>query len=223
VYSQEAVSVWGTGLSGGAPDSVRWCRLPRTKWPLSGIRRRRTAKIHRTVRCAPDCPVSQRSAGPTVGRAICAGHVAKPTVGRGHRTVRCAPDCPVVHRTVSGAPGCLERSGRSREFADDVRLKFTGLSSEPTVGRANGRLRDLRGTRGRANGRKGALDCPVCTRHVRCANGSHICNGRLHHFRKEIGHRTVSGVHRTVRCASRQKARSAFLDCSQQLLAALGL
>jgi hypothetical protein len=25
VYSQGAVSVWGTGLSGGAPDSVRWC------------------------------------------------------------------------------------------------------------------------------------------------------------------------------------------------------
>jgi hypothetical protein len=25
VYSQEAVPVWGTGLSGGAPDSVRWC------------------------------------------------------------------------------------------------------------------------------------------------------------------------------------------------------
>ena len=56
------------------------------------------AIIHRTVRCAPDCPVSQRSAGPTVGRAICAGHVAEPTVGRGHRTVRCAPDCPVRQR-----------------------------------------------------------------------------------------------------------------------------
>jgi hypothetical protein len=97
VYSQEAVSVWGTGLSGGAPDSVRCARLPRAKWPLSGICRRRTAKIHRTVWCAPDCPVSQRSAGPTVGRAICAGHVAEPTVGRGHRTVRCAPDCPVRH------------------------------------------------------------------------------------------------------------------------------
>jgi hypothetical protein len=39
-----------------------------------------------------DCPVSQRSAGPTVGCAICARHVAEPTVGRGHRTVRCAPD-----------------------------------------------------------------------------------------------------------------------------------
>ena len=127
-------SVWSTGLSGvhrtvsGAPGRLS------ANWPLSGIRRRRTAKIHRTVRCAPDCPVSQRSAGPTVGRA-------------------------------------------------------------------NGRPRNPRATRGRANGRKGAPDCPVCTGHVRCANGSKICNGRLRHFRKEIGHRTVSGVHRTVRCA----------------------
>jgi hypothetical protein len=151
VYSQGAVSVWGTGLSGGAPDSVRCARLPRPKWSLSGIRRRRTAKIHRTVRCAPDCPVSQRSA------------------------------------------------------------------------RANGRPWILRATRGQANGRKGAPDCPVCTGHVRCANGSQICNGRLRCLRKEIGHRTVSGVHRTVRCARRQKARSAFQICSQRLLAALGL
>ena len=97
------------------------------KTPLSGICRRRTAKIHRTVRCAPDCPVSQRSAGPTVGRA-------------------------------------------------------------------NGRPRDLRGTRGRANGREGAPDCPVCTGHVRCANGSRICNGRFRHLRKGIGHRTLSGA-----------------------------
>src|SRR5690348_18192085 len=27
-----------------------------------------------------------------------------------------APDCPVGHRTVSGAPGCLGRRGRSRVF-----------------------------------------------------------------------------------------------------------
>jgi hypothetical protein len=32
----------------------------------------------------------------------------------------------------------------------------TGLSGEPTVGRANGRPRDPHGTRGRANGRKGS-------------------------------------------------------------------
>ena len=42
--------------------------------------------------------MSQRSAGPTVGRAIRARHVAEPTVGRGHRTVRCAPDYPVRQR-----------------------------------------------------------------------------------------------------------------------------
>ena len=47
---------------------------------------------------SPDCPVCTGLSGePTVGRAISAGHVAEPTVGRGHRTVRCAPD-------MSGAP-----------------------------------------------------------------------------------------------------------------------
>jgi hypothetical protein len=155
--SQDFAESGSTGLSGGAPDSVRCARLARVKWLLSGIHRRRTAIIHRTVRCAPDSPVSQRSAGPTVGRAICAGHVAKPTARRRHRTVRCAPDCP------------------------------------------------------------------VCTGHVRCANGSQPANGRLRHLWKGIGHRTVSGVHRTVRCARRQKARMAFQICSQRLLAALGL
>jgi hypothetical protein len=98
--SQDSAESGSTGLSGGASDSVRCARLPRAKWPLSGIHRRRTAIIHRTVRCAPDCPVSQRSARPTVGRAICAGHVAESTARRGHRTVRCAPD-------MSGAPTAL--------------------------------------------------------------------------------------------------------------------
>jgi hypothetical protein len=66
-----------TGLSGGAPDSVRCARLALVKRLLSGTEQRRSAKIHRTVRwCtglsggAPDCPVSQRSAEPTVGHAI---------------------------------------------------------------------------------------------------------------------------------------------------------
>jgi hypothetical protein len=87
-------------VSGGAPDSVRCARLVQAKWPLSGIHRRPTTIIHRTVRCAPDCPVSQRSVGPTADRATCAGHVAEPTTRRGHRTVRCAPN-------MSGAPMAL--------------------------------------------------------------------------------------------------------------------
>ena len=147
-----------------------------------------------------------------------------------------APDCPVVHRTVRWCTGqCPVRQAGLRELAalgnspatygynsPDCPV-CTRLSGEPTVGRANGRPRDLRETCGRANGRKGAPDCPVCTGHVRCANGSLAANGRQRQLRKEIGHRTVSGVHRTVRCATRQKARIAFPDCSQRLIAALGL
>ena len=113
-------------MSGGAPDSVRCARLPRANWPLSGICRRRTAKIHRTVRCAPDCPVSQRSAGPTVGRAIRARHVAEPTARRGHRTVRCANGSQAAngrlchlwkeigHRTVSGVHRTVRCASRQK-------------------------------------------------------------------------------------------------------------
>jgi hypothetical protein len=51
----------------------------------------------------------------------------------------------------------------------------TGLSGEPTVGRANGRPRDPRETRGRANGREGAPDCPVrqATEGKNCLPGMH--------------------------------------------------
>jgi hypothetical protein len=50
---------------------------------------------------SPDYPVCTGLSGePTVGRAICAGHVAKPTARRRHRTVRCVPD-------MSGAPTAL--------------------------------------------------------------------------------------------------------------------
>jgi hypothetical protein len=94
--SQDSTQSGSTGLSGGAPHSVRCARLARANWPLSGIHRRRTTIIHRTVRCAPDCPVSQRSSGPTVGRAICVGHMAEPTARRRHRTIRCAPDMSSV-------------------------------------------------------------------------------------------------------------------------------
>ena len=134
----------------------------------------------------------------------------------------CTGQCP-VRQAGSSEVAALGNSPATYGYNSPDCPVCTGLSGEPTVGRANGRPRDLRGTRGRANGRKGAPDCPVCTGHVRCANGSLAANGRLRRLRKGIGHRTVSGVHRTVRCTSRQKARSAFQICSQRLLAALGL
>jgi hypothetical protein len=99
----------------------------------------------------------------------------------------------------------------------------TGLSGEPTVGRANGRPRNPRVTHGRANGLMGAPDCPMCTGQCPVRQRLQIFNGRLRQNRKAISTGQCPVVHRTVRCATRQKARIAFLDCSQRLLAALGL
>jgi hypothetical protein len=135
----KTVQSGSTGLSGGASDSVRCARLALVKRPLSGIRRRRTGKIHRTVQCALDCPVSQRS------------------------------------------------------VAQSARDVWPGQRSEGGTGQ-----------------------CPVRQR-------LQITNGRLRQNRKEIRTGQCLVVHRTVRCASRQKARIAFLECSQRLLAALGL
>jgi hypothetical protein len=101
--------------------------------------------------------------------------------------------------------------------------KIIGLSGEPTVSRANGRPRNPRATRGRANGQKGAPDCPVCNGQCPVHQRLGICNGRLHQIRKEIRTGQCPVVHRTVRCARRQKARIAFLKCSQRLLAVVGL
>jgi hypothetical protein len=102
--SQDSAQSGCTGLSGGAPDSVQCARLALVKRPLSGIRRRRTTKIHRTVRCAPDCPVSQRSAAQSARDAWPGQRSAGGTGLSGvHRTVS------GVHRTVSGAPTAPNR------------------------------------------------------------------------------------------------------------------
>jgi hypothetical protein len=140
-----------TGLSGGAPDSVRCTRLASANLLLSGLRRRRTAKIHRTVRWC------------------------------------------------------------------------TRLSGEPTVSRTNGRPRNPRVTRGKSQRSDGAPDCPVCTEQCPVRQRLQDCNGRLRQIRKKIRTGQCPVVHQTVRCARRQKARIAFLECSQRLLAALGL
>jgi hypothetical protein len=140
-----------------------------------------------------------------------------------HRTVRwCTGQCP-VRQAGSGELAALGKNLTAYDYNSPDCPMCTGLSGEPTVSRANGRLRDLRKTRGRANGREGALDCPVCTRQCPVRQRLQGANGRLRQRRKEICTRQCPVVHRTVRCARRQKARIAFPDCSQRLLAALGL
>jgi hypothetical protein len=144
-----------------------------------------------------------------------------------HRTVRwCTGQCPVVHRTVSGAPGWLlanwPLSGIRRRRTAIIHRTIrwcTGLSGEPTaasatVGRAI-RARRVAHANGRLGG-TGLSGAPTSPKIQRSAAPG----------MEGDPHRTCySGcpvVHRTVRCATRQKVRIAFLDCLQRLLAALG-
>jgi hypothetical protein len=87
------------------------------------------------------------------------------------RLAVCSRTAALVRCTrLSGAPGWspMKRplSGIRRQRMAIIHRTvrwFTGLPGEPTVASANGRPRNLRVTRGRANCRQGAPDCPMCT------------------------------------------------------------
>jgi hypothetical protein len=66
-------------------------------------------------------------------------------------SVRCAPDCP-VRQSSSSEVAALGNSPATYGYNSPDCPVCTGLSGEPTVDRANGGPRNLRGTRGRANG-----------------------------------------------------------------------
>jgi hypothetical protein len=177
--------------------------------------------VHQTVRwCTGQCPVvhltvSGAPGQPPVNRSLSGldGGVRLKFTGLSNG----APDCPVSRP---------RRSRRSREKFNGVRIKFTGLSGEPTVDCANGRSRNLRATRGRANGRQGAPDCPVCTGQSGAPTATNLQRSdapEKEGDRAQDSYRDYLVAHRTVRCATRQKARLAFQDCLQRLLAALGL
>jgi hypothetical protein len=114
--SAKASSVW-------VHRTIRWCTgqcpvCQTGSGELAALGNKLTAYNYNS----PDCPVSQRSAGPTVGCVIRARHVAEPTVGRGHRTVRCANG--------SKAPTVgFAREGK-KSAPDSVRW-CTGLSGAP--------------------------------------------------------------------------------------------
>jgi hypothetical protein len=103
-----------------------------------------------------------------------------------HRTVRwCTGQCP-VRQAGSSKLAALGNSSATYDYNSLDCPVCTGLSGEPTVGRANGRLRDLRETRGRANGREGTPDCPVCTGQCPVHQQLPGANGRFRQRRKEI-------------------------------------
>jgi hypothetical protein len=90
---------------------------------------------------------------------------AKTQLSLAHRTVSGgAPDSVRCSRLNSGEQATLGKSRRRTTIIHRTVRWHTGLSGEPTVGWANGRPRNPRVTRGRANGQMKAPDCPVCTR-----------------------------------------------------------
>jgi hypothetical protein len=91
----------------------------------------------------------------------------------------------------------------------------TGLSGEPTIASANGRPRNLRVTRGRANGRLSSA--PTDPEDQRSAAL------RIERNRAPDMKSSCRVVHRTVRCTTRQKGSLVLQVGLQRLLAALGL
>jgi hypothetical protein len=82
-------SVWHTGLSGGAPDSVRCARLDSGEQAALGRIWRHTTIIHWTVRWCTGLSGEPTIASATVVRAIHERRVARANGRQG------APDCPV--------------------------------------------------------------------------------------------------------------------------------
>jgi hypothetical protein len=131
-------------------------------------------------------------------------------------SVRCA-------RLNSGEQAALGRRRRRSAIIHRTVQWCTGLSGEPTVGWANGQPRNPRVTRGQANGQMGHQTVWCAPDSVRCANGSKTATVVYASYGRKSGTGQCPMVHRTVRCATRQKARIAFLDCSQRLLGPLCL
>jgi hypothetical protein len=88
-------SVWHTGLSGGAPDSVRCARL--VSGEKAALGKRSAAYGYNS----PDCPVSQRSPAQRSAAQSAGDAWPAPTVGRGHRIVSGAPSGPKLQQSTA--------------------------------------------------------------------------------------------------------------------------
>jgi hypothetical protein len=126
-------SAWHTGLSGGAPDSVRWCRLVCGELAALRIRRRRTAIIHRTVRWCTRLSGEPTVASATVGRAIRERRVAHSNGRLGTLDYPvCTRQCPVRQSTLrtNGQMHLIWKAIAHRTATGTVRW-CTGLSGGP--------------------------------------------------------------------------------------------
>jgi hypothetical protein len=136
-------------------------------WPLSGIRRRRMAIIHRTVRWCTGLSGEPTAASATVGCQIRRRCVARSNGRQG------APDCPVCTGQCSVSQRPLEQRSAAQSAHDTWPM--------PTVGWVHRTVRC-------------APDCPVCTGQCPVRQPARRSNSRLRQEWKEIrtGHATVA-------------------------------
>jgi hypothetical protein len=114
----------------GAPDCLRWCtgQCPVRQagvCQLAALGKQLTAYGYKS----PDCPVSQQSTGPTVGRIIRARRMARANGQKGHRTVRCAPDSVRCANSSKASTVGFTKEGK-KSTPDSVRW-CPGLSGAP--------------------------------------------------------------------------------------------
>jgi hypothetical protein len=128
-----------------------------------------------------------------------------------HRTVRwCTGQCPVC-QAGSGKLAALGNKLTAYGYNSSDCPVCTGLSGEPTVGCTIHARHVAKPTVGRGH------------RTVRCAPDSVRCANSSKAPTVGFAREGKKSAPNSVRCARRQKARIAFPDCSQRLLAALGL
>jgi hypothetical protein len=119
-----------TGLSGGAPDSVRCARLTQANLLLSGNRQRRTSINHRTVRWC-----TRLSGEPTVSQAN--GRPRNPRATRGMcQRSEGAPNCSVCTRQCPVRQRLQDCNGRLRQIRKEIRTGLSGGASDCPVRQA---------------------------------------------------------------------------------------
>jgi hypothetical protein len=167
-------------VSDAPPDSVRCTRGLQLKLAIFGNFRRRSAIIHRTVRCTPDSVRCSKEERPQELASF----------GKLQRLLRYnSPDMSGVHRTVRCNCGATATS-RQRSPATTINARHSAQASgTPMLAH-----RTLYST------------CPVRHRTSRRAQKSELQRSNPNGFGDVAGASDMSGVHRTVRCTIRQSA-----------------
>jgi hypothetical protein len=111
----KSCSAWHTGLSGGAPDSVRCARLASGEQATLGKNRRCTTMIRRTVRWCTGLSGEPTVANATVDRAIRGRRVARANGRQG------APHCPVCTRQCPVRQLTQRCNGHLRQNRKEIR------------------------------------------------------------------------------------------------------